>query len=234
MLWIGATKLRLLRDEVGRTLRASTYLFAAAICACSAEALADEAKSGASADKLQPIEWKYDRRMEKLLAPTLTWDLNVEGAYGHIFSDPSRSTFLGRARAGLLLVRRPFYWALGPTYEISALSDATFGVQGEVTWLAYGPWAQVGALMDVGGHKGAAASLGFMLFGVEAQLRDAEATGTAWSIFGKVRLPIAIFYRALAVSAEVREEREREQREREEKAERARQQSVDEARLRPE
>lgn len=174
----------------------------------------------AAPKKLEPIQWTYDRRMEKLLAPTLTWDLNVEGAYGHVFSDPSKTTFLGRARAGLLLVRSPLYWALGPTYEISALSDATFGVQGEVTWLAYGPWAQVGALMDVDGHKGAMASLGFTLLGVEAQYRDAASTGEAWSIFGKLRLPLAIFYRALAVTAEVREERERERLEREERARR--------------
>ena len=176
---------------------------------------------GDDATPEKTLAWKYDERMERLLAPIVTWDLNLEGGYGHLFADPGKGSWLGRVRAGVTVVRRPFYWSFGGTYDASVFSSATFGLQGEVTWLAYGPWAQAGGLVDVDGKVGGMAAIGIAVIGVEAQLRDSERFGDVLAVFGKLHLPISIFYRAIAVSEEVRREREEreERKEREQKKE---------------
>jgi hypothetical protein len=135
-----------------------------------------------------------DPRMQKLLERRTTIDLNLEAGLGHVFGDPGKTNAFGRARARVLLVRAPFYEALGLTYEYSGLSPLTFGVQGELAWSG-GFWGQIGALLDVShthARWGGMAALGFAIVGVEGQLRDAASTGSAWALYGKIRLPLTL------------------------------------------
>lgn len=126
-----------------------------------------------------------------------TWDLNLEGGYGRFFSDPPKNTGFVRARGGVLFIRNSTYRALGVTYEYSALSPAAFGIQGEVLNLELGLWTQLGGFVDVSGHFGAQLAAGWSLFGVEGQYRAVEDRGSAFAVFGKLRLPISIIARAL-------------------------------------
>ncbi|HWL87434.1 MAG TPA: hypothetical protein VNO21_16635 [Polyangiaceae bacterium] len=125
------------------------------------------------------------------------WDLNLEGALGGIWGEHSRITGFGRARAGLLFANEPIYLAIGPTYEISALSQSTFGLQGEWLSTATGMWAQIGGLVDTSGHVGGMAALGWTLAGVEFQHRGYSDLGDVSALYIKVRIPISILYRSL-------------------------------------
>jgi hypothetical protein len=137
--------------------------------------------------------------MVRLMKNRLTWDLNFEGGYGHIFSSPTRGGGFLRPGAGATLVRDPFWLTLRGTYEYSRLSDATIGVQAEIAWFERGLWAQVGGMMDATkGHRaGFMTALGFAIFGAELEYRNAEQTGKAWAIYGKLRLPISALVQVL-------------------------------------
>jgi hypothetical protein len=129
----------------------------------------------------------------------LTWDLNIDGAYGRVFADPEgRWTMFGRVRAGLMYIRDSLYFSLGPTYEISKLQLATFGLQGEVMHIETGLWCQLGALVDVAPHPGLMVAAGWSLFGVEFQAReyDRYGIGEAPALYGKIRIPIGVIARA--------------------------------------
>lgn len=129
----------------------------------------------------------------------LTWDLNVDGAYGRLFSEPDgRWTMFGRVRAGVMYIRDSLYFSLGPTYEISKLQTATFGLQGEVMHIETGLWCQLGALVDVAPHPGFMAAAGWSLFGIEFQAReyDTYGIGEAPAVYGKIRIPIGVIARA--------------------------------------
>jgi hypothetical protein len=135
--------------------------------------------------------------MERLLERTITWDANVEAGLGHVFASPPNHVIgFARARAGVLFVRDPLYTSLGLTYEYSGLSPATFGLQAEVAVLESGFWAQAGGLLDVSRHAGVMASLGWAIFGVEGEYRGADASGDAWAVYGKLRIPISVLARA--------------------------------------
>jgi hypothetical protein len=124
-----------------------------------------------------------------------TWDLNIEGAFGRYFGDSPVWTGFGRIRAGALFVREPLYEALGLTYEYSSLSKGTFGIQGEILHLDMGIWGQVGALLDVSGHPGGMAAIGWSLVGVEAQYREYDGRGDGIAIYAKLRIPVSIIAR---------------------------------------
>jgi hypothetical protein len=123
-----------------------------------------------------------------------TWDANIEGAYGRLFTDPAQSTGFGRVRGGVLWVRDPTFYSLGLTYEASDKSAATLGVQGEWLHLELGVWAQAGALVDVahGARLGAMGALGWSVIGGEIQARDLEGQGMTTALFIKLRIPIGI------------------------------------------
>lgn len=140
--------------------------------------------------------------MQRMLEPRLTWDANLEGGLGRVFSSPGETVLFGRARAGLTLVRGPFYDSLGLTYEYSELSPATLGVQVEVAHLARGFWGQAGGMLDVKGRPGGMLSFGWALFGVEGDVRGLDSQGPAWAVFGKIRIPISIFAIAYVSSRE--------------------------------
>jgi hypothetical protein len=121
-----------------------------------------------------------------------TWDLNIDGAFGRFFGDDAKWTGFVRARAGILFVREPLYSAIGFTYEYSSLSNATFGIQAEILHLDSGFWAQLGGLLDVSGHPGIMAAVGFSLVGLEAQYRTYDGLGDGIAIYAKLRAPIGV------------------------------------------
>jgi hypothetical protein len=147
----------------------------------------------AHADDSTPLKVTPSPAMMRMLEPRLTWDANLEGGLGRVFSSPGETVLFGRARGGLTLVRGPFYESLGLTYEYSRLSPATLGVQVEVAHLARGFWGQGGGMLDVKGRPGAMLSFGWALVGVEGDVRGLDSQGPAWAVFGKIRIPISIF-----------------------------------------
>ena len=121
----------------------------------------------------------------------VTWDLNVEGAGGRVFTEPAQWTGFGRVRAGVLWVRDPDFFTLGVNYEVSGLSSAIVGAQGEWMNLEMGTWGQVGPLFDVahGGRPGFMASLGWSIVGIEYQGRDMRDADFVSAIYAKLRGP---------------------------------------------
>ncbi len=129
----------------------------------------------------------------------LTWDMNLDGGYGRLYSEPDgRWTTFGRVRAGLMYIRDSLYFSLGPTYEISKLQLATFGLQGEVMHIETGLWCQIGALVDIAPHPGFMVAAGWSIFGIEFQAReyDRYGIGEAPAVYGKIRIPIGVIARA--------------------------------------
>jgi hypothetical protein len=130
----------------------------------------------------------------KMMKKYTSWDANIEGGIGRVLNGPGETTGLLRARAGILVIRDPNFFAVGATYELSHLSAATLGVQGEYLNLESGFWGQIGPLVDVaeGGKLGFMASIGVSLIGVEYQGRDYNAYGFSSVIFAKVRIPLGM------------------------------------------
>lgn len=128
-----------------------------------------------------------------------TWDMNLDLGYGRVFSDPGHWSTFGRVRAGVLHVHDTLYFALGATYDVSSLTPATFGVQGEVLHLESGFWFQLGGFVGTpGAHPGAMAAAGVSLIGIEAQARGYDDLGTVGAVYLKVRVPVGIIAYALS------------------------------------
>lgn len=79
----------------------------------------------------------------------------------------------------------------------------SFGVQGELVHISSGMWIEFGGLVDDKAQFGAMASIGWSIFGIEAQVRGykevlADPTtndGYGFSLVGKIRVPLGfIFY----------------------------------------
>jgi hypothetical protein len=130
--------------------------------------------------------------------PTTTWDLNLEGALKFYSTDgPNTMGFL-RARPGVLFIRDPAYFSVGPTYEWSPISPATFGLQGEFLYYDLGLWAQVGGLVDTHALFGVDGSVGWSVVGIEAQYRSYEGLGNVFAAYVKLRIPVGILAHALS------------------------------------
>ena len=138
--------------------------------------------------------------------PMTTWDLNLEGALGWYFQNGPQFTGFLRARPGVLVIRDPLYFTVGPTYDWSPISPATFGLQGEILHFDKGLWAQVGGLVDTHARFGADLALGLSLLGVEGQYRSYENIGSVLAVYVKLRLPIGILVHALSRRAQHEEE----------------------------
>jgi len=122
-----------------------------------------------------------------------TWDMNIDLGYGRVFSDPGHWSTFGRVRAGVLHVHDTIYLALGATYDLSSLSPATFGVQGEFLHLESGFWLQLGGFIGTpGARPGGMAAVGFSLLGIEAQARSYDDLGSVGAVYLKVRIPIGV------------------------------------------
>jgi hypothetical protein len=121
-----------------------------------------------------------------------SWGANLDFGVGRVLS-PGETVTMGRARAGVLVIRDPSFYSIGVTYELSQISTATLGVQAEYLHLDSGLWGQVGPLFDVGnrGKFGFMAALGFSLIGVEYQGRD-YMDGFSSVLFAKIRIPLGI------------------------------------------
>lgn len=128
-----------------------------------------------------------------------SWDVNIDLGYGKFFGAVDRMSFTPRLRAGVLVVRDPWYWQAGLTYEWSTLSHATIGMQGDVVNIDDGYWLQAGLLLDVdrGVRPGAMGALGYKIFGVEVQARQVAGGDVVPAVFGKIRLPIGILVNGL-------------------------------------
>jgi hypothetical protein len=122
-----------------------------------------------------------------------SWDANIEGGVGRVLS-PGETAGLVRARAGVLVIRDPLFYAFGATYELSHLSAVTLGLQAELLHLESGFWAQAGPLLDVEkkARFGWMGSIGVSLIGVEYQGRDYNGYGYTSAIFGKIRIPLGM------------------------------------------
>jgi hypothetical protein len=130
--------------------------------------------------------------------PSWTWDLNLEGGLKFWSNTgPNAMGFL-RARPGVLYIHDPAYLALGPTYEWSPISPATFGVQGEFLYYDLGVWVQLGGLLDTHGLPGGNAAIGWSVLGVEGQYRTYQGLGDVAALYVKLRLPIGILVHALS------------------------------------
>lgn len=173
-----------------------------------AESLGEEARNAAAPPALGPgpappvattheIVMTRSESAKRMMQNGWTWDLNLEAGYGHVFSSPPGGYGFVRARTGLAYVRDPVFETLGLTVEHSGLAPLAFGLQGELTWVQLGPWVQGGALLDVDGRPGALVAGGYAIWGLEMQYRDAESTGAAFAIYGKLRFPVSIFVRWL-------------------------------------
>lgn len=131
-----------------------------------------------------------------------TWDLNLEGGLGKRFLDGEGLGGFGRVRGGLLYVDQsdlssPQLLALGLTYEPSDFRLGTFGLQGELTSIGTGLWAQLGVVVDSQPRPGFVGAAGWSLFGAEAQVRWEEEHGAVFGVYGKLRLPISVIVYAL-------------------------------------
>lgn len=128
-----------------------------------------------------------------------TWDLNIDGAYGRVFSDNPESSFFGRVRGGIMNVNESIFTMLGATYEVSSLSQTTLGLQGEWLHLQLGVWVQAGGLLDVSPTNfGGMGAVGWSLFGVEFQYRGYENIDPAPALYGKIRIPLGVIGHFLA------------------------------------
>ena len=129
----------------------------------------------------------------------VTWDANLEGAYGRAFGENyARTMGFVRGRGGVLWIHGPWYSSAGAFYEWSNITPATFGVQIEQMHLSTGAWIQLGAGIDIEPRPMGTLSLGWSLFGVEAQYRTYGDAGEGAAVFGKLRIPIGVIAHALA------------------------------------
>jgi hypothetical protein len=142
----------------------------------------------------QPSAGPVHGAPSSMLKRYTSWDANIDGGIGRVVSSPPETVGLLRVRAGVLVIRDPSFFAIGATYELSHLSAATLGIQGEYLHLESGFWAQVGPLVDVADKAklGFMAAIGVSLIGIEYQGRDYNAYGYASVLFAKVRIPLGI------------------------------------------
>ncbi len=133
-------------------------------------------------------------------------DLDVSGGGGYFWGGPGRGVGFVRVRAGLLAARWPFIYSIGGTYEANNLSPATFGLQAEITHIGAGIWLQLGGMVDWKAQLGGMASVGWSIFGIEAQIRGYENVlpdpmskdGYGFQLVGKVRIPIGFILYVLS------------------------------------
>jgi hypothetical protein len=125
-----------------------------------------------------------------------TWDLNLEGGFGRRFDDDGQWGGIFRARAGVLFVREPRFYALGATFVAQSHFAPAFGIQAESTSVESGLWFQLEGLLDLDGHVGGTFAAGLSIFGVEVQARD-SALGLQGVALAKVRFPVSILVFAL-------------------------------------
>src|SRR5437879_2000948 len=89
---------------------------------CISSGVLAEESAQVAEPKAAPKSGGYDGVMER----GWWWDANFEGGVGT--SGPNGGLWgMGRARVGVMYMTEPWYLSLGPTYEYSGFSAATFG-----------------------------------------------------------------------------------------------------------
>jgi hypothetical protein len=136
---------------------------------------------------------------------TTTLDLNLEGGAGYFWGNQSSAIGFGRVRTGVLFTGYPYCMSIGATFEVNNLSMATIGAQVELLHIPWGLWAQLGALADGRANFGGLLSIGWSIFGVEAQIRGYDEVrpasfngGYGFAFFGKIRIPLGFIFYALS------------------------------------
>ena len=159
-----------------------------------------DAPAGEKAGIPQSEERAYVRspQMKKAMMRRTTWDLNLELGYGRIFPSPPHWEGFFRGGAGVLLVRDPLYWVFRFTYDYSPRSNATIGAELEANWVETGLWGNIGLMKDANSvYWGGRASLGFAIFGFEAEYRGDSTTKTYAALYGKLRFPLGVISQVL-------------------------------------
>ncbi len=126
------------------------------------------------------------------------FDLDISIGGGYFFGGPGRGVAFTRVRSGIMFAGWPLILSLGVTGELNNLSAATYGLQAELLHIETGLWAQVGPSVDGHGQFGGMVSVGWSIFGVEAQFRGYDDVifdrgthdGYAFALMGKIRIPI--------------------------------------------
>jgi hypothetical protein len=137
-------------------------------------------------------------QMKKMMERRTTWDLNLELGYGRIFPSPPHWEGFFRGGAGVMFVRDPLFWVLRFTYDYSPRSNAVIGTELEANWVETGLWGNLGIMKDANSkYWGGRASVGFAIFGFEAEYRGDDTTKTYFALYGKLRVPLGIIGQAL-------------------------------------
>jgi hypothetical protein len=136
-------------------------------------------------------------------------DLDVSGGGGYFWGERKNTSGVGfvKVRGGIMYASWPYIYSIGATFESNNLSPAAWGIQAEVTHIGAGVWLQLGGMVDWKARFAGTASVGWSIFGIEAQLRgykdplpDAAPLdfGYGVAILGKVRIPIGVILYVLS------------------------------------
>jgi hypothetical protein len=137
-------------------------------------------------------------QMQRAMERRTTWDLNLELGYGRIFPSPPHWEGFFRGGAGILFVRDPLFWVLRFTYDYSPRSNAVIGTELEANWVETGIWGNLGLMKDANSkYWGGRASVGFAIFGFEAEYRGDDTTKTYFALYGKLRFPLGVIAQVL-------------------------------------
>lgn len=124
-------------------------------------------------------------------------DLDLEGGGGFFWGNRTSGIGFGRVRSGIMFVKLPIAVAIGATFEVNNVSMATYGAQLELLHLETGVWGQLGPTVDGHGNFGGLLSVGWSLFGIEAQVRGYDEVrpsafqgGYGFALVGKLRIPV--------------------------------------------
>jgi hypothetical protein len=131
-------------------------------------------------------------RLEDLYEKENTFDANIDGGGGAAFGSSAEGMGFIRGRAGLMIVRAPWFYMVGPTAEWSNIAGVAFGGQGEVMHLTSGFWTELGGQVDLHGKPGGNLSVGWSMVGVEGQVRGTQDLGTAVTVLAKLRIPLGV------------------------------------------
>jgi hypothetical protein len=150
----------------------------------------------ADSEKKEASPPPFDDVYAKARRTGASWDFQFEvggtlwAAHWHNYTvkNPDFPIFL-RGRAGLLVLREPWYLGIGPTIAYGGVGTFAFGAQAELTNIWGGVWAQAEAAWHV--ERGLLASFGagYQLFGGEVRLSDG---GRDVAVIFKFRAPVGL------------------------------------------
>ncbi len=164
-------------------------------------ALALLAASARADDTPQP---KYRGSIAGYYRATML-DLNVEGGGGFFWGNRTTGIGFGRVRSGVMFAGLPVTMSIGVTFEVNNVSMATYGAQIELLHMESGLWGQLGPTVDAHGNFGGLLSVGWSLFGIEAQVRGYDEVRPAsfqgdygFALLGKIRIPVGFILYVLS------------------------------------